>query len=221
VSTFFALVFVAALIGVFRPYKFMPDAKRWHYGVVAASAFILVGVFGPQVQNAPAKDATQANGTAAKLVETPEGSPSPAPEVETAWTYGEDRDEMRDATRKFAEVESENTVDLQFPYGEQSAFVTLRRDPQHGFDIMLRVRSGQILCHSFTDGYINAKFDDGPIRKFGCTGSSDGTSEVAFIRDSKSFLKALKSSKKAVIEAEFYQNGRVQYVFNTQGLEWE
>lgn len=220
-STFFALVFVAALIGVFRPYKFLPDAKRWHYGVAAAFAFILVGVFGPQVQNAPAKDAAQANGTAEKVAGTSESDPSPAPEVKTEWTYGEERDEMRDATRKFAEVESENSVDLQFPYGEQTAFVTLRRDPQHGFDIMLRVRSGQILCHSFTDGYINAKFDDGPIRKFACNGSSDGSSEVAFLRDSKNFLKALKASKKAVIEAEFYQNGRVQYAFNTQGLEWE
>lgn len=220
-STFFVLVFLAAIFGVFRPYKFMPDVKRWHYGVAAAVAFIMMGVFGPQAQNAPAKDVTQATGTAEKASGNAQATPAPAPEVNAAWTYGEERDEMRDATRKFAEVESENSVDLQFPYGEQSAFVTLRRDPQHGFDIMFRVRNGQILCHSFTDGYINAKFDDGPIRKFACAGSSDGTSEVAFIRDNKSFLKALKSSKKAVIEAEFYQNGQVQYVFNTQGLEWE
>ena len=220
-STFFALVFLAAIIGVFRPYKFMPDAKRWHYGVAAAVAFVLVGVLGPQVQNAPTQEAAKATGDASKSGEASESSPAPAPEVKTAWSYTEDRDEMRDATRKFAEVESENSVDLQFPYGEQSAFIMLRRDPQHGFDVMFRVRSGQILCHSFTNAYINAKFDDGPIRKFACNGSSDGTSEVAFIRDSKTFLKALKASKKAVIEAEFYQNGRVQYVFNTQGLEWE
>lgn len=220
-STFFVLVFLAAVIGVFRPYKFMPDAKRWHYGVAAAVAFIMVGVFGPQAQNSPTKDVAQATGEATKAGEASASSPSPAPVVKTEWSYNEDRDEMRDATRKFAEVESENSVDLQFPYGEQSAFIMLRRDPQHGFDVMFRVRSGQILCHSFTDGYINAKFDEGPIRKFACAGSSDGTSEVAFIRDSKSFLKALKSSKKAVIEAEFYQNGRVQYVFNTQGLDWE
>jgi hypothetical protein len=199
----------------------MPEARRWHYGLAAAIAFIMVGVFGPQAQKNPAEKVAKASATGEKVDEASTRGPAPTPEVKTAWSYTEDRDEMRDATRRFAELQSENSVDLQFPYGEQSAFITLRRDPQHGFDIMFRVRSGQILCHSFTDAYVNAKFDDGPIRKFSCDGSSDGTSEVAFIRDNKNFLKALRSSKKAVIEAEFYQNGRVQYVFNTRGLEWE
>jgi hypothetical protein len=65
------------------------------------------------------------------------------------------------------------------------------------------------------------KFDDGPIQKFRCTGSSDGSSETAFIIDEQRALAALKRAKRTIVEAEFYQRGRQQFVFETDGLKWQ
>jgi hypothetical protein len=65
------------------------------------------------------------------------------------------------------------------------------------------------------------KFDNGPIQKFRCTGSSDGSSETAFIEDEGRALAALKRAKRTIVEAEFYQQGRQQFVFQTAGLNWK
>lgn len=35
------------MIGIFRPYKFAPAAKRWHYVIGAIAAFVLIGVTAP------------------------------------------------------------------------------------------------------------------------------------------------------------------------------
>jgi len=86
---------------------------------------------------------------------------------------------------------------------------------------MLSVDSGQILCRSFTESHLSAKFDDGPIQSFTCTGASDGSSNVAFITNEASFLKKLRGAKRTVIEAEFFHNGNQQFIFNTAGLEWK
>lgn len=220
-SFLFIILFFAAVVGIFRPYRFIHNAKRWHYGVAAFAAFVLVGVFAPEGEKAETDNAAKSAAISDEMKSAEDNDTADPPKVDTVWSYDEERDEMRGSTRKFAEVESENSVDLDFPYGEQKGILTVRQDPQYGLDVMFRVRSGQILCHGFGDSYINAKFDDGPIRRFNCNSASDGTSEVAFINDSRTFLKTLKLSKRTVIEAEFYQNGRVQYVFDTTGLKWE
>ena len=36
------------------------------------------------------------------------------------------------------------------------------------------------MCSSFSNSHINVKFDDNPIRKYGCTDASDGTSNMVF-----------------------------------------
>jgi len=216
------ILFFAALVGVFRPYQFIQGGRRWHYGLAAFGILILMGIMAPdRPEDAETSPQSSPSGSAAASgAASPSAQPTEAPDP-PKWTYSETKDEMRGAVRRLAELESENSVDLDFPYDEQSAFLTVRQDPQYGFDVIFHVRSGQILCHGFGDSYINAKFDDGPIRRFNCNGASDGTSDVAFVEGARTFLAALKTADRTVIEAEFYQNGRVQYVFDTKGLEWE
>lgn len=221
-AVLFVLLFFAAIIGIVRPYKFIPQGKRWHYGVAALGAFVLIGLTAPQTpktspHNGPSVDAGVAPAESQQASLKVPASEAPA----SKWTYNETKDEMREAVRRTAEVESENSIDLDFPYGEQRGLLTVRQDPQFGLDVMFRVRSGQILCHGFGDSYINAKFDDGPIKRFNCVGASDGTSDVAFVEGARTFLAALKKADRAVIEAEFYQNGRQQFVFDIKNLKWE
>ena len=77
------------------------------------------------------------------------------------------------------------------------------------------------LCNSFGDSRVSVKFDNGPVQSMGCTDSSDGSNNVAFFTNQTRMLAGLKKAKRTVVEAEFFQMGRQQFVFETAGLEWK
>ncbi|KQZ64877.1 hypothetical protein ASD67_10710 [Sphingopyxis sp. Root1497] len=207
---------MAAVVGIFKPY--VGDLKRWHFAVAALVSLILVGSFAdPKAvsEQAPVEapeEKSAESGTAADVA--PKAPPS-------KWTYDEQIDQMRGTVTKTARVTSLNEVNLQFPYGTVGGYLDVRKRPTDGLNIMFSVDSGQILCRSYSDGHISVKFDDQPIKNYGCDGASDGSSDVAFIRNESGFLANLKKSKKVIIEAEFYQQGRQQFMFDTAGLEWK
>lgn len=216
---FFVIVFLAALVGVFKPY--INGVKRWQFGLGAFVAFMLVGATAePSSQSDTATDDATAKASDASG-NSSSGSAVVANEPESEWEYTTEQDEMRGAKSHFAQLEASNTIDLDFPYGEQRGRILVRQSAQFGFDVLVGVPSGQIMCNSFSDSHINVKFDDGAIQRYGCTDASDGTSNMIFIQGSKGFLSKLKKSKKAVVEAEFFQNGMQQMTFNTANLKWE
>jgi hypothetical protein len=221
VAAIFAIIFIAALIGVFKPY--INGVKRWQFGVGAFVAFVLVGVFAdPPATPGNSAEPVASSASVPAGEQIAEAATGPVAEkIEGAWTYSTERDEMRGAESRFAELEATNTIDLDFPYGEQRGRILVRHSAKHGFDILVGVPSGQIMCNSFSNSYINVKFDDGPIQRFGCNDASDGSSNMIFVEGAKSFLGKLKQSKRAVVEAEFFQNGLQQMTFNTANLQWE
>jgi hypothetical protein len=214
----FALLFVAAVIGVFKPY--IKGLRRWHFALAAFVALILVGMTAPAPDKAKSGNAAAPGGTAA-----PSGTPSPDPAASPAptskWAYSEDKDEMRGDITRYATLDSENEVDLDFPYGTVHGQITVRRRKQDGLNVLFSVEKGQILCHSFTDSYVSVKFDDKPIQKFRCTSASDGSTETAFLMPAGKALAGLRTAKRVVIEAEFFQKGRQQFTFEAAGLRWK
>lgn len=222
-AALFAIVFFAALAGVFKPY--LNGAKRWHFGLAAFVALVLTGAFAePSSKNetTPDKAVTNISAPPGKAPEEPAAAATPkAAERESEWDYSTEKDEMRGTETRYAQVKATNTIDLDFPYGEQRGSILVRQSPKFGFDILAGVPSGQIMCNSYANSHISVKFDDGPIQRFGCTDASDGTNNMIFIQGAKGFLRQLKKSKRAVIEAEFFQNGMQQMTFNTANLEWE
>lgn len=137
------------------------------------------------------------------------------------WEYRTDRDEMRDSESRFATAQSENSIELDFPYGTVGARLIIRQRPQDGTSVMLSVDRGQIMCNSFSDDdYISMKFDDGPVRRFVCSGPDSGSSEIAFINSEQEVIAALKRSRRVMLEADFYNAGPRQFRFDTAGLRW-
>jgi hypothetical protein len=222
-SGLFVLVLLAALVGVFRPY--INGIKRWQFGLAAFVAFILVGVFAePTSEPSPAKDdtaPTSPNSASDTSNESSEPTAAKAEEPQSEWSYSTEKDEMRGAESRFAQAEATNTIDLDFPYGEQRGRILVRQSAKFGFDILVGVPSGQIMCNSYSNSHVSVKFDDGPIRRYSCADASDGSNSMVFIQDAKSFLANLKKSKRVVVEAEFFQNGLQQMTFNTANLKWE
>jgi hypothetical protein len=213
------------LVGVFMPY--IKGWRRWHFGVAAFVAFILIGLSGSVTAGNEAgqaykggdtEKASSAN-TSSDATTPVESSTSATPEND--WSYSQDKDQMRGGTTYYAQLESTNSIHLDFPYGDQKGKILVRKSPQFGFDVLVGVDSGQILCNSFSNSHVNVKFDDGPIKRYGCTDASDGSDNMVFIQGASGFLSNLKKSRKTVIEAEFFQNGMQQMTFDTAGLKWE
>ena len=218
-SGLFVIVFLAALVGVFKPY--IKGAKRWHFGLGAFAAFLMVGAFAdPSVTTDTNAEKLASTDKPAGGVTEVKADVAPK-EPESNWQYYNDKDEMRGTESRYAQLDGSNTTNLDFPYGEQRGRMTVRKSAQFGFDILVGVESGQIMCNSFSRSYINVKFDDGPIQRYGCNEASDGTSNMVFVEGAKGFLGKLKNSKKVIVEAEFFQNGMQQLAFDTANLKWE
>ena len=128
---------------------------------------------------------------------------------------------MRSAVTRYATLDATQSIHLDFPYGEQTPQIMIRQSPKFGFDILVGVPSGQVMCNSWNNSHISVKFDDGAIERYGCNDAADGSNNMVFIEGAKGFLAKLRHSRKAVIEAEFFQNGMQQMTFNTEGLVWK
>lgn len=220
----FTLLFIAAVVGIFKPY--VSNSKRWHFGLAAFVAFVLIGVSAPKTGDTQASttDAAETVGSAGADGTAQEASAAetkPAEKNRGRWTYDEDVDQMRGDSSYYAMLDGTNTLDLDFPYGEQEGRLIIRQSPKFGFDILVGVESGQILCNSYSNSYLNVKFDDGPIKRYTCNDASDGTSNMVFIEGARGFLAELKKSEQMIVEAEFFHNGVQQLTFDTTNLQWD
>lgn len=224
-----ALVFLAALVGIAKPY--VGNLTRKHFAMGAAAAFVgmmIVAPTPPPTSDTDAKSvpvsaaAPMDEGSKAPMAASPttgvgEAEPLPA----SKWQYSENKDEMRGTTSRYASLTSENEIDMDFPYGSTAASLMVRKSPEDGLNVMFRVDKGQVLCNSFSNTFLSVKFDDGPVQRFECTDASDGSSETAFFTSESRMLNGVKKAKRTMVEAEFFQKGRQQFVFESAGLKWE
>jgi hypothetical protein len=71
------------------------------------------------------------------------------------------------------------------------------------------------------DCTIRVKFDDGEIQAFSAGSASDGSADIVFVSNTSRFLTSARGASRIVVEAELYQAGAHQMVFeDTAGLEW-
>ncbi len=138
------------------------------------------------------------------------------------WSYSEQTDKMRGRTDQFASLDSDNQADFDFPYnGGATLAVQLQKYKSANTEVLLRISKGQFVCHSFTGGTVQVKFDNGPLKRFACSDTSDGDTSVIFLRPAGAFIAALKASKTLMVEAEFFQAGSRQFTFTSAGLQWK
>jgi hypothetical protein len=226
VSAIFVVIFLAAVVGIFKPY--IKGAKRSYFAVAAAVSFLLVGITAAPstTPGTTAKAATAGSDTSSAASNSADDASATSSAADAAsgsgskWDYENDTDQMRGTSTKTASVTSDNTVNLDFPYGDVHGQLWVRKRGTGPLDAAFEVEKGQILCNSFSESVVSIKFDDGPIQKFRCTDASDGSDNVAFLLPAARFLSEVRKSKRAIVEAEFYQQGRQQFTFDTAGLKW-
>lgn len=141
-----------------------------------------------------------------------------APVATNNWNYSQSIDKMTSKPIKFAQIKSNESLDLEFPYeGANYGQLTLRK--KDGLNIYLGIDKGQI-SGGYNNNFIKVRFDDEEPIKFSYSEPQDGSSNFIFIDNETKFLSKLKKSKKVLISLPLYRAGNQILEFNTIDLIW-
>ena len=141
--------------------------------------------------------------TSADSTQTSTVSSSTSSQEESKYTYSEKVDEMTDGKVKLASITSDNTIELEFPYGDCALTYTIRKSSKGDNDVFLRISSGQFIGNEFTgDNYVMVRFDSLPATKYFFVNASD--------------------AKEVKIESTLFDAGSRLFRFSTpQPLVWD
>lgn len=144
----------------------------------------------------------------------------PATPKRDRWQYSTNTDEVTGRTIHYARLQSQNTINLDFPYrGAQHLTATVRRHPRWGDDVLFSVRKGQIQCGVYEcKGSISV---DGAAEGLTLVPSGSNDSTTVFAKYTSAIRRMLgRGSGRVVIELPFYSNGNQTFIFEPGELEW-
>ncbi|HFT6977415.1 hypothetical protein I5V28_16145 [Stenotrophomonas maltophilia] len=136
------------------------------------------------------------------------------------WDYRTNDDPMTGKKAQAAFVLSSNTHEFKFPYATpQHAMLSVRRHPQHGNDIILRIERGQLQCPSYSGCTVMVRFGEATPRTFRASGPADGSTETLFIEGYSDFLRRMQAVDVVRIQASVYQEGSPTWTFDVSGFD--
>ncbi len=136
------------------------------------------------------------------------------------WTYSVSEDPMTSRKSKSATIESENTVNFDFPYqGSQRATLVIRDHPTYGRDVILSIERGQLMCQSYRDCQIRVRFDEGKAETWNAAGPADNSSTAVFFRNQARFFQKLRAAKVLRLQVAVYQEGEPIFEFHVGGFD--
>lgn len=185
----------------------------WSTGAIALMAIMAIA-------NNSCTGDTSNSGASGSASTTDTTEVEPTPKKETGWEYKEDIDQMDNTKTTMAALVSDNTVEFEFPYGE-SSFTLLLRKKKGSTDVILTCSKCQFITGIMDDKKYRVKFDDEPPFNVFANSSSSGSADVVFLGSEAKLISKLKKAEKMIIEAEFYDRGLEQITFSTKGLKWE
>ena len=138
------------------------------------------------------------------------------------WAETKSTDAMTGKVITTATIKSSNSLNLAFPYqGNNFAELVIRQHPTSGLNVMVTIEKGQILCRSYRNCTIQARFDDKPAVNFPGAEPADNSSDAVFLRNEGKFVNSAKSAKKILVQLNLYQGGSQVLEFNAQSpLAW-
>lgn len=138
------------------------------------------------------------------------------------WSYRSSEDPMTSRPSRSAVIQSENTVNFDFPYqGPQHGTLQIRDHPTYGSDVILTIERGQFLCQSYTDCQIRVRFDESSAQRWNAVGPADNSSTAIFLRNQAGFRQRLRSAKVVRIQAAIYQEGEPTFEFHVAGIDYD
>jgi hypothetical protein len=194
-----------------------PEADRWRMTALADSVLFFGDTADAAVRNWLAARRRAEEARVREQAEAAERQANAA-----KWRYSSDTDPMASRPSRTASIDSENTVEFDFPYeGQQHATLTLRNHPSYGRDVIVQIREGQILCPSYDSCSIRIRFDDGPAERWTAAGAADNSTTVLFIRNYSRFVQRMRNAKIVRIQIPVYQEGAPTFDFRVSGFDHE
>ncbi|MFD0795316.1 hypothetical protein ACFQZX_16965 [Mucilaginibacter litoreus] len=136
------------------------------------------------------------------------------------WSYTEEEDKMTSKKKYFATIDANDLLQFDFPYdGGVTATLVVRHQGGEN-EVILQVSKGQFMTG--VDGTtVKIRIDDSPAATYSASGPSDGSSEILFINNANKLIKKMKTAKKVLIQAEFYDSGNKIMEFDVDGFQWK
>ena len=137
--------------------------------------------------------------------------------TQKGYEYTSEKDALSGKIIKNAIVQSDNYINLDFPYsGAQKATIQIRKHPRFGNDVLIFVQKGQI-TPDYHNKRIGVRFDNNKVINYRVAEAADHSSHVIFIKNYKHFTQRAIKSTKITVELPFYQNGNKVVTFSTTG----
>ena len=163
--------------------------------------------------NAPSrKNASDSTGSATEKKYAGVGSQS--------WTYTKAAKSMSADTNYQAAISAVNQLQFKEPYEGGSSVILAVRHLDGKNRLTLTVTKGRFVSNNPNGEKVKIKFDDSKAGLYDCDPGQDGDADMLYIHPANKLIQKLNNTKKAVIEAEFLNEGLKQLVFNVDGLKW-
>lgn len=142
--------------------------------------------------------------------------------VERGYIYYEEDDEMTDTKTRYARLVSDNSVTLDYPYGECRLSCLIRKSAKYGTEVMLRISSGQFNGDAYNENnYVCIRFDSSRSINYSFEESRDGSPEWIFLNNTQDFIRRAKRARSIKIEVPIFQEGRRLFrLTSDKPLEW-
>ena len=139
------------------------------------------------------------------------------------WRYAQTDDKMTGKSGEYAELESNNSLQLEFPYtGKNYGRIAIRRHPRFGTNAFVLVDKGQIQCASYDECHVLVKFDDAAPIKWSVSKPEDHSTDVVFFNNEKSFIAKAKKAKRILVSIVFFRSGsQILEFYTSKPLEWK
>jgi hypothetical protein len=148
------------------------------------------------------------------------------PETKTSkWETSSWESKIDDQRQDFITLNSDNKVDLDFPYGKTNLkmYLVFEKGKFSGISLMTKGQLYDAYSSDLDQGKLKVKFDNGPVETVYYLKSrnpSQGQSE-AYIPGNEigeEFFQKLKNSNKVKIQLSYYQAGDQVFEFDSKGL---
>lgn len=139
--------------------------------------------------------------------------------IDSNWTYQVDEDKMTSKKSYIAYTQAKELLEFDFPYNGGSVASLILRKKRGVTNVYIKVSKGQF-HGTYDDKKIRVRFDKLPATFNSYSEASDGSSDIIFLNNEKSFIAKIKKHKTLLVEAEFYQAGLKQMEFDISNLKW-
>ncbi len=140
-------------------------------------------------------------------------------EATAAWEYESFKMGIDEEIAKAAGVRSINSLSLDFPYqGETFGHLVLRTHPESGFNLMIILDRGQILC-GIDSCEMRIKFDNEPSYSAELSPSDSYDNHLLFASQPEALEEKILRSKLMKIELKLFQSAAKILEFDVSGLD--